>query len=72
MWRELKNLLWLQGRLTVAMFRTRRASEQLHVAGVVLRIVGFLFAVPFFIAMFLALMLILENRVCLDLDTYIT
>ncbi|MBN2391863.1 MAG: hypothetical protein JXR84_14140 [Anaerolineae bacterium] len=51
MWRDLKNLLWLQGRLTVAMFRTRRASEQLHVAGVVLRIVGFLFAIPFFIAM---------------------
>jgi hypothetical protein len=51
MWRDLKNLLWLQGRLTVAMFRTRRTSERLHVAGVVLRIVGFLFAVPFFIAM---------------------
>ena len=51
MWRDLKNLLWLQGRLTVAMFRTRRTSEQLHVAGVVLRIVGFLFAIPFFIAM---------------------
>jgi hypothetical protein len=49
MWRDLKNLLWLQGRLTVAMFRTRRASERLHVAGVVLRIVGFLFALPFFV-----------------------
>jgi len=51
MWRDLKTLLWLQGRLTVAMFRTRRASERLHVAGVILRMVGFLFALPFFLAM---------------------
>mgnify|MGYP000151672920 CR=1 FL=1 len=51
MWRDLKNLLWLQGRLTVAMFRTRRASERLHVAGVILRMVGFLFALPFFVGM---------------------
>jgi len=51
MWRDLKNLLWLQGRLTVAMFRTRRASERLHVAGVVLQVVSFVFALPFFVGM---------------------
>lgn len=51
MWRDLKNLLWLQGRLTLGMFRTRRASERLHVAGVVLQIIGVLFALPFFLGM---------------------
>lgn len=51
MWRDLKNLLWLQGRLTVAMFRTRRASERLYVARVVLQVVSFVFALPFFVGM---------------------
>ncbi len=51
MWRDLKNLLWLQGRLTVSMFRTRRASERLHVAGVVFQVVSFVFALPFFVGM---------------------
>ena len=51
MWRDLKNLLWLQGRLTVAMFRTRRASERLRIAGIVLQIVGFLFVLPIFVGM---------------------
>ncbi len=51
MWRDLKNVLWLQGRLTLAMFRTRRASERLHIAGVVLQVVGFVFALPFFVGM---------------------
>lgn len=51
MWRDLKNLLWLQGRLTLAMFRTRRASERLRVAGTVLQIVNFVVLLPLFIAM---------------------
>jgi hypothetical protein len=51
MWRDLKNLLWLQGRLTLAMFRTRRASERLRVAGIVLQIVNFVFLLPLFVAM---------------------
>ncbi len=50
MWRDLKNLLWLQGRLTVSMFRTRRASERLRVAGTVLQIVNFGVLLPLFIA----------------------
>lgn len=51
MWRDLKNLLWLQGRLTVSMFRMRRASERLRVAGVILQVVSFVFALPFFVGM---------------------
>jgi hypothetical protein len=51
MWRDLKNLLWLQGRLTLAMFRTRRASERLRVAGIVLQIVNFVFILPLFVIM---------------------
>jgi hypothetical protein len=51
MWRDLNNLLWLQGKLTVSMFRTRRASERLRVAGLVLQVVGFVVALPFFLGM---------------------
>jgi hypothetical protein len=51
MWAELKTLLWLQWKLTQAMFRSRRFSEKLRVLGLIFRILSLLFTFPFFIAM---------------------
>jgi hypothetical protein len=51
MWTELKTLLWLQWKLTRAMFRNRRLSERLRVLGLILRVLSLLFTFPFFIIM---------------------
>ena len=51
MWTELKTLLWLQWKLTRAMFRSRRLSEKLRVLGLIFRILSLLFSFPMFIAM---------------------
>jgi hypothetical protein len=51
MWTELKTLLWLQWKLTRAMFRSRRFSEKLRFLGLIFRILSLLFTFPFFIAM---------------------
>ncbi len=51
MWTELKTLLWLQWKLTRAMFRSRRFSEKLRVLGLIFRLLSLLFTFPFFIAM---------------------
>jgi hypothetical protein len=51
MWPELKTLLWLQWKLTRAMFRSRRLSEKLHVLGLLFNIISLLFTFPMFIVM---------------------
>jgi hypothetical protein len=51
MWTELKTLLWLQWKLTRAMFRSRRLSERLRILGFIFRILSIVFTFPFFIAM---------------------
>jgi hypothetical protein len=51
MWTELKTLLWLQWKLTRAMFRSRRLSEKLRFLGLILRVLSLVFSFPFFIAM---------------------
>ncbi len=58
MWHELQTLLWLQGKLTVAMFRTRRASEQWYVVNIILWGLGGLFVLPFFVGIGLGIALI--------------
>jgi hypothetical protein len=51
MWTELKTLLWLQWKLTRAMFRSHRISEKLRFLGLIFRVLSLLFTFPFFIAM---------------------
>jgi hypothetical protein len=48
---ELLTLLWLQGKLTLSMFRSRRLSDQLRVLGVISRALMLFFSIPIFIAM---------------------
>jgi hypothetical protein len=55
MWTELKTLFWLQWKLTRAMFRSRRTSTQLHVVGLLLRVVSLVFTFPMFLLMGIAL-----------------
>lgn len=55
MWNDLKTLFWLQARLTLSIFRSRRAGERLRVVVKLLQIVSFLFTLPFFVLMGLAL-----------------
>ncbi|MBN1642383.1 MAG: hypothetical protein JXA09_14195 [Anaerolineae bacterium] len=49
--RELGTFFWLQWRLTVAMFRTRRAEDQLQVVRLLSRVVVLLFVLPFFVGL---------------------
>lgn len=51
MWTELKTLLWLQWKLTRAMFRSRRLSDRLRVLGLLARIATFAFTLPMFVIM---------------------
>ena len=51
MWTELKTLLWLQWKLTRAMFRSRRVSEKLRFLGLIFRAISLLFTFPMFIVM---------------------
>jgi hypothetical protein len=51
MWTELKTLFWLQWKLTVSMFRSRRTSDRLHVVGVLLRLISVVFSLPLFAIM---------------------
>jgi len=51
MWTELKTLLWLQWKLTRAMFRSRRLNEKLRVLGLIFRVISLLFTFPMFIVM---------------------
>jgi hypothetical protein len=48
---ELKTLLWLQWKLTRAMFRSRRAGDRLRVLVLLLRVVSLLFTLPTFVLM---------------------
>jgi hypothetical protein len=48
---ELKTFLWLQWKLTRAMFRSRRVSEKLRFLGLIFRLLSLLFTFPMFIAM---------------------
>jgi hypothetical protein len=50
-WTELKTLFWLQARLTLSMFRSRRTGEQIRAVMLLFRIVTFMFTIPLFVAM---------------------
>ena len=51
MWSELKTLLWLQWKLTRAMFRSRRATVRLRIVGLLFQLITFVFTIPMFVAM---------------------
>ena len=51
LWSELKTLFWLQGKLTLAMFRSRRAADWFWLFRVALTIVQVVFSFPMFILM---------------------
>jgi hypothetical protein len=51
MLKELQTLLWLQWKLTKAMFRSSRFSEKLRFLGLLFRILSLAFTFPMFIAM---------------------
>ena len=48
---ELKHLLWLQWRLTLSIFRSRRTSDRLRVLGLLMRGLSFAFTLPMFVLM---------------------
>lgn len=51
MWAELRTLFWLQFKLTLSMFRSRRTEEQIRALMWLLRGLMFLFTLPMFVAM---------------------
>jgi hypothetical protein len=51
MWSELRTIFWLQRKLTLAIFRSRRTSDRLHILGVLLRVLRFVFTLPIFLVM---------------------
>ncbi len=51
MWAELKTLLWLQWKLTRAMFRSRRATARLRILGLLFQLITFIFTIPMFVGM---------------------
>lgn len=51
MWAELKTLLWLQWKLTRAMFRSRRTSVRLRIVGLLFQLITFIFTIPMFVTM---------------------
>lgn len=50
-WQELKTLFWLQLKLTMSMFRSRRTGEQIRAVMFLFKLVSFVFTVPLFVAM---------------------
>ncbi len=48
MWAELKTLFWLQARLTLSMFRSRRWRDRLRVLQLLLQVLMFVITVPMF------------------------
>jgi len=51
MWTEIRILLWLQWRLTRAIFRSSRTRHHLYMVGLVLKVVGLAVLLPVFLAM---------------------
>jgi hypothetical protein len=49
MWTEIRTLVWLQWRLTRAIFRSRRESDRLYSLSLVLRAIGLAVAIPLFL-----------------------
>ena len=55
MWAEIRTLVWLQWRLTRAMFRSRRSRHVLYLLSLILKSVGLLVMLPMFVLMGIAL-----------------
>jgi hypothetical protein len=51
MWGEIRTLLWLQYRLTRAVFRGRRLGDRLRMLGLISRLLSLLFSLPMFVLM---------------------
>jgi len=59
MWSELRNFFWLQWKLTRAMFRGRRTGSRLRILGLILQLISFAFTFPMFLAMGIALAVVM-------------
>ena len=48
-WADIRTMLWLQWRLTVAIFRSRRTQHRMRALNVVVRALQFVFLIPIFL-----------------------
>jgi hypothetical protein len=59
-WADIRTMLWLQWRLTVAIFRSRRGQHRMRALNLVVRALQFLFLIPLFIGMGVGLAVMLS------------
>ena len=59
MWAELKTLFWLQWKLTLSMFRSRRMRDTLGILSLLLQAVKLVMTFPMFILMGISLAVVL-------------
>ncbi len=70
LWEELKTLFWLQWKLTVAQFRSRRARDRWQILNLILALLMLFFVFPIFLGMGVALaagMIFLSPRAAFEL-----
>jgi hypothetical protein len=59
-WAEIRTMLWLQWRLTVAIFRSRRGQHRMRALNLIVRALQFVFLIPLFIGMGVGLAVMLS------------